>query len=373
MSNIEDIKIFVTEGYRNILKREPDNKGLSHHIRLIQTGAISKKSFLDFLRTSNEIKKRSITFFVFLGEFGYEILSSHGWLRLLKSRLPDFKIGVASRGGVEFLYEDCCDIYVDITDILSRYESDMFGVNISENDKIEIHKRLSLVSKGYKLYIAYSNLKYCENGILYGKFSIRDSNQLKAQKFKLLTLSKYKKEQEYILNNFPELSSNKYVVLHDRRRDFSWGRTSIDEKTWKEIIDRLISSGLFIVLVGYKPYKIKDSYSIFYKDEFKNIPGVINISDFLDANINNNILYQAIVLQNAKFFLSVWGSIGCLPPLFGVDSYMVTIQRKEFSVINKEAELWNTVLSVGKGRIYCLNTTIKRESIISTLEDAKLF
>ena len=317
----------------------------------------------------------TFTFFVFIGEFGYEILSSHGWLRLLKSKLPDFKIGVASRGGVEFLYEDCCDKYVDITDILSKYTSNMFGVNISEDDKAHIHKRCSRACKGYKLNIVYSNQAYRENGIAYGyaRAAVRSTNHLKMQKFKLFTLSKYKKEKEYILKKFPELSNRKYVVLHDRRRDnYSWGRTSIDKKIWKEIIARLASSGYLVVLVGYKPYKYRDSYSIFYKDEFKNMPGTINISDFLNANIEDNILYQAIVLQNANFFLGVWGSIGYLPPLLGVDSYMVTLQRRAFSVLKGDADLWNKFLSVGKGRIYCLETTTEKGSIISTLEKVNI-
>ena len=56
MTNIEEIKNFVTEGYRNILQREPDPIGLEHHIRLIQTGAISRDTFLSALRNSEEYK-----------------------------------------------------------------------------------------------------------------------------------------------------------------------------------------------------------------------------------------------------------------------------------------------------------------------------
>lgn len=58
ISNIEEIKNFVTEGYRDILKREPDPIGLERHIRLIQTGTISKETFLDALRNSEEYKER---------------------------------------------------------------------------------------------------------------------------------------------------------------------------------------------------------------------------------------------------------------------------------------------------------------------------
>ena len=61
---------------------------------------------------------RGAYFFVFVGEWGYEILSSHGWLRKFKAKHPKVTIGVASRAGAEFLYEDACDIYVDIKEFI---------------------------------------------------------------------------------------------------------------------------------------------------------------------------------------------------------------------------------------------------------------
>lgn len=55
---IKDIKKFVTEGYRKILLREPDSEGLSNHILLIQTDAISRDTFLSVLRNSEEYRNR---------------------------------------------------------------------------------------------------------------------------------------------------------------------------------------------------------------------------------------------------------------------------------------------------------------------------
>lgn len=375
--SIEQTKKIVIEGYREILKREPDPSGFRHYVSQLSLGRISKKRFLEILRTSKEYKrkfsgidknKNSITFFVFIGEFGYEILSSHGWLRLLKSKYPNFKIGIASRGGVEFLYEDGCDIYVDITDILIKYISESFGVNISNEDKQKIHKRCSDVCKGYIINIIYSNQRYFKNGIEYCTGHVRDHNSLQKQRFKLLTLSKYQKEKDFIIGKFPELSTKKYVVLHDRRRDRSWGRTKVGEDIWKYIINRLIKSDYLVVLIGYRPYKNKDAYSIFYKDDFKKILGTINISDFLNDNINNNILYQALIIQNAQFYLGIWGSAGYLPPLLGVDSYLLSLGRKNFGQIKNETSLWNKFLSVGKGHLYCMNTTTEKKSIIDALD-----
>ena len=51
---IDEIRNFVTEGYRNILKRDPDESGLNHHVDLISSGRLTREKFLDVLRCSKE-------------------------------------------------------------------------------------------------------------------------------------------------------------------------------------------------------------------------------------------------------------------------------------------------------------------------------
>ena len=53
----EDIKNIVTEGYRNILKREPDSEGLANYINEIKKG-LSIEMFHNILKSSNEYKER---------------------------------------------------------------------------------------------------------------------------------------------------------------------------------------------------------------------------------------------------------------------------------------------------------------------------
>lgn len=80
MTNIEEIKNFVIEGYRKILLREPDPRGLNHYIDEISSGRITKEKFLEILRTSREYRIR----------FGY---MSIGWV-------TDFTID-EHRGGAQ--------------------------------------------------------------------------------------------------------------------------------------------------------------------------------------------------------------------------------------------------------------------------------
>ena len=60
MPNIDEIRNFVTEGYRNILKRDPDESGLNHHVGLISSGRLTREKFLEALRLCEEYRNRHI-------------------------------------------------------------------------------------------------------------------------------------------------------------------------------------------------------------------------------------------------------------------------------------------------------------------------
>ncbi len=54
---MDTVKNRVTDGYRKILKREPDPGGFKHFVSQISSGKISKERFLEILRTSKEYKR----------------------------------------------------------------------------------------------------------------------------------------------------------------------------------------------------------------------------------------------------------------------------------------------------------------------------
>ena len=53
-SSTEEIKNIMADGYRNILKREPDPGGFEHYVHYISSGGITKERFLEILRNSKE-------------------------------------------------------------------------------------------------------------------------------------------------------------------------------------------------------------------------------------------------------------------------------------------------------------------------------
>lgn len=54
----QEIKKFVTQGYIDILQRDPDLDGLDHYTQSIYNKVISKDRFLEILRNSDEYKNR---------------------------------------------------------------------------------------------------------------------------------------------------------------------------------------------------------------------------------------------------------------------------------------------------------------------------
>ena len=324
-------------------------------------------------------------FFVFLGEMGYEILSSHGWLRKLKREHPELTIGIASRAGVGFLYEGACDVYVEIKDVLADYMSDCFGLDLKSAHKEIVYNRCADAAAKLgigknNIQLVYSTSAYGGYGIAWGKhnkvasLAYKIHEQFLQQDWVKLTLKGYDAERAELDKAFPELKTRRYCVLHDRRRCCSWGHEMVvSPSTWLAVIEKLKTAGYLVVLIAYKPWKHQDAESIFYQDRFQKIPGTINMTDFLTHRIDQNMLYQALVVQGADWQLSPWGTAGKLPCLLGKQSYMLTIGRKKYTTLAKTAAGWNKAFVRCGGYLNALESTTDAGSILSACELAGLF
>lgn len=317
-------------------------------------------------------------FFVFVGEWGYELLSSHGWLRKLKYEHPEIKIGVASRAGVEFLYEDACDVYVDITDVLAKYRSHMFGVRLSEKDRKIVEDRCTKAADGKCDGINYSNASWNYYGISYGRpigkatRAVRDSKPLNRQLWKQLTLKGLEAERREIEEAFPDLLNSDYIIVQDRYREVGWGKRSYDASTWKAILSHLVDIGYHPVLIGYEHWKLQDAKSIFTNDEFKNIPGTLNITDFLTDHLERNLAYQAVLFKHAQFWLGVYGSASMLAPLLGTKSYVLSADRAKVARQEWDESGWREPFRRCGGSLEYINTLLTEESVMLQLKSKKL-
>jgi len=321
-------------------------------------------------------------FFVFTGEWGYEMLWSHGWLRKLKRFYPELFIGVASRGGAQILYEDFVGRYIDIGGILKGYHSDMSGIPLELWDEEEIEERCRKKWDGSrdKLHIVYSHQPWQYGDFVYqpGRpASVRDSKQLDRQEFHTLSLQCAHKQQNVVTRHFPGLLTDEYVVLQDRRRpDQGWGRKSYTTSTWRTVIDMVKDTGKRIVLVGYKQWKKKDAVSIFTSKEFQDLPGVINLTEFLSNKnrIMSNLMYQAVIFKYARYWLGAWGSAAYLKPFLGGKSYVLSAARapKEKQQLEEKA-FNNSIFSHTGGYIEYIDTELTKKSVLAALQGHEMF
>ena len=364
-----------------------EGTGVSGRIAGRHTHASERKVVRDLRILTEQKKPKKILssssiggtyFFVFVGEWGYEILSSHGWLRKLKYEHPEIRIGVASRSGVKFLYEDACDIYVDITDVLANYKSSMFGLRLTEEDKKVIEDRCLETVDGKYDGISYSNTLWNHYGITYGhpggkaNRMVRSPEFLDRQLWRQLTLKGLETEKREIEKTFPDLLSSDYIIVQDRYREAGWGRESYSISIWKVILDYLVSIGYHPVLIGYKHWKLQDARSIFVSKEFKDIPGILNITDFLTDHLGRNLAYQAILFKHAQFWLGIWGSASMLAPLLGVKSYVLSAARGKRPSQERDESVWNETFKKCGGSLEYIDTLLTEESVISQLESKKL-
>lgn len=325
------------------------------------------------------VKENTALFFVFTGEWGYEILSAHGWLRTFRHLDPNVTIGVVSRAGAEILYKDFCDIYIDATDIFANYTSSMFGNPLDPDDRHEIEKRCFNHFSGSIKFVYSNETTRLAECIWWGNpgentpyWNIRSTDKLLMQNWVKPDLKKYKKQRAIINKVFPDLlSGQKYVLLQDRIRTAAWGKENISKEIWFEIIDRLIAAGNKVVLIGYKPYKLDDSFSIFYSKDFidrydKN-PMVVNVTRLLTSRITENLIYQALLFENALYWLGVWGSSSMFPCLFGVSTFAITLGRAENALIQRDTDAWNVLFKKFNAQLTPIFTTHERDSIINGL------
>jgi len=349
--------------------------------------ALERKAARDLKRSTEQKKlKRAVSslsiggtyFFVFVGEWGYEILSSHGWLRKLKAEHPEIKVGVASRAGVEFLYEDACDTYVDISDVLAKYKSSMFGVALKEEDKKIVENRCLEAVDGKCDGINFSNVLWSHYGILYGPPAGRANRMVRNPKFldrqlwKQLTLKGLEAEEKEINETFPDLLNSDYIIVQDRYREVGWGKESYDAPTWKAILNYLVDAGYHPVLIGYKHWRLQDAKSIFVEDEFKNIPNVLNVTDFLTDHLERNLAYQAVLFKHAQFWLGVWGSASMLAPLLGIKSYVLSAARAGLPSQKRDESGWHETFEKCGGSLEYIDTLLTEESVIAQLKVKKL-
>ena len=316
--------------------------------------------------------------FVFLGEFGYELLNWQGVVRKFSRGIgKNDKIVIASRKGLSILYETS-DMYVDISEL------DLFKASVASG--------YSSNCPDIKLYQDYD--KYCKKRFSNGIYSIKNYS-FKAALKNQIKLYLNPKIEEYFdknqrityifsdkctyLNGFQfgrkhhdkyniydklNVKNNEYVRLNvaeglastvqsklgiDLSEDFvlcQMGSRCIVQRS-KDLVNpekliNLISEEMHVVLMDFNTGRNNDSGSCF---EYKN--NCIKYSC-------NSLEEQSVLISNASsclfFTEGDFRSHNYLPPFWGKDVYSVA-PKNVYQLPTTPIDFWNKNVFTFGGQI----------------------
>ena len=303
--------------------------------------------------------------FVFLGEFGYELLDWQGKIRELGQR-SGYKIGIASRSNCELLYRDVADFYIPIElspDYFNSKAHSYFAHNRDYQptlgninkvlDSFNAWRRRKRIASFVRQNCTAKNVRFvfsdqlnCIAGLTFGA----QRNRLEAFPRKMQYPSIY---TDYILSGncyvnlrdqinknelkkFQKLakSSELLIVVQRAERELVVrNNTRLDEE---EILESLSRYGR-IILLEYKPSRMLDTAGIFD-------------SKFGYERITfDSLAEQVSVLIHADVCLSLshgdFRSHNYIAPFIGKVGYSVA----PFEILRNSAlEIWNEKIFPGK-------------------------
>ena len=290
--------------------------------------------------------------FVFLGEFGYELLNWQGVVRKFRRLHPEIPVICASRTGVEALYEGCD--FVDIGDIPEYRDSvaDGYFARLPGGEQLDSEANLQLDAQlrsavkakvgrprwrptRYVFSSEVTELDRCVFGAdrrLYGLsiaegdiyYELDLSNNLYG---KLTPAGEHREALEHRLEQSLE---EPFVMVQTRKRVTEMTRS---ERTLDEgAIVEALQAALPVVLVDFATDRAGDSHSTLAE-----LPHVkrVQISGLREQSCLIHHASSCVFLSEGDY-----GSHIYLPPLFGRDVWSVAT-RDVYELGTTPIERWN--------------------------------
>ncbi len=307
--------------------------------------------------------------FVFLGEFGYELLNWQGVIRKFASTIDKAKdkITVCSRSGLEPFYE-CADKYIDISE-LSYFKNSAANMYAAHNPKINYYKRHEDAVKGIVSRELFSKKDF--------RYQKKMKNQIKNYALKILGYNLlfrlYKKDYKFVFSseyqciNGLEFGTRGIPGIYaDLNLDNNFFRKIEPDEHFKTQTEQKLGFSLeedyILCQTGARSViqRSKDYVSFDILKELSQRTKVV-LLDFdtkrnLDSksefdNIENCYKYscssfseQSILISNAKYCLFFtegdFRSHNYIPPLMGKDVYSVA-PKTVFTLGTTPIDFWN--------------------------------
>lgn len=233
---------------------------------------------------------------IFLGEFGYEIVSLHPFLNSLGLS----KINYYGRNGIN-------DFYPEI--LLKKVDQEFFGTGWGEyQDYLRVIRKYRL-SRSETFFITNTDINYNRKISVNGKF------------FRNIDIHAVFDTTNYVsplssLPKYPRLIKEKYVVINNKSH-YNWGYTLLRNFFVQKEVDQLKAKleklGFLVVYNDPNLILPKDNDSV-YEDNCVTLDDKIISSINLRGKKSLNQV-QISLWQNAEFVIGVHGG-SCYPSAF---------------------------------------------------------
>lgn len=281
--------------------------------------------------------------FIFLGEFGYELLNWQGVIRKLKSKLKNNYMFIAcSRRGMNNFYETC-DKYVDISEIKTFQNSVAScykALGINKTELIETLINSGNIPKESSIFFSddhkvFEGLKFGR----FGKHGIYHRLDLNNNLFSKINPDLKNVKEISSKVNF-DITNNSYVLVQQAcRKNNNKSGKKINSSV---IINALMTLNQKIVLLGFNTMRNMDSYSNF---DFYNGAVCYSAKDFVDQGCLINYAKKCVFITEGDLRSHIY-----IPPFMGKDVYAVA-HEEVFGLATSPIDFWNKEVFTFGGQI----------------------
>lgn len=310
--------------------------------------------------------------FVFLGEFGYELLNWQGVIRKFATKIDSSrdKIIVCSRRGLEPFYE-CANKYIDISE-LSYFKNSAANMYFAHNPEINYYKRHNeaIAGKCSMQLMSKKDLRYQKKmkkqiiNYTFNKLGLNLFQKLFAKKqYKFIFSSEHQfiNDLEFGTKSMScagiykdlNLDNNTFVQIHPKK-DI---KSKIEQNLGFNLNEKYIlcQTGARKVIQRSKEhveYKILKELSEKYKIVLLNFDTGRNLdSKSVFPNVDNTYIYnctsfeeQSVLIANSDkcvfFTEGDFRSHNYLPPFMGKNVYSIA-PKTVFDIGTTPIEFWN--------------------------------
>jgi len=301
--------------------------------------------------------------FTFIGEFGYELLNWQGTLRKwVKNKKDNDSIIICSRKGLDLMYGDICDHFIDISDLQSFksvvadcYTSYTFidgtGPHLPRSEwkvnregqhildiKNEVHDLVnSIINQDDEIEWIWSCNYVVKDGLHFGLerpggrggiYNVQ-TNHLDLNNNEFIKLKHYESKRKIVEDKLGFSLDEDYILCQTGyRKGYNLSKVRINHD---RIITELLKSNK-VVVMDFSTNRLNDSFSEFDENHKYH---VIHVADIKEQSVLINYAKRCMFFTEGHLRSHTY-----LPPMFGKDVDVVAA-KEIFGFHEAPLDFWN--------------------------------